>query len=108
MELSDIGPYPLDQLGGAVEIAGVAAFRVEAEIGERRRKYLLWRVEQADAATRELLRQRRLEQQSEAVARHIRPERALDHRRVEADPGHAPQIGDAMRVAGIRGRRQCH
>src|SRR5204863_141029 len=38
MEFPDIGPYPLDQLAGAFEIAGVAALRVKPKIRQRRRK----------------------------------------------------------------------
>ena len=73
-------------------------------MGERRWHHLLRRIEQGDAARRELLRQGRVEQQREAVAwRHI-AQRALDQREVEADAGDAPQIGHAMRVARIGGR----
>ena len=43
----------------------------------------------------------RIEHQREAVARRrIRPERALEHRDVVADPGHAPQIRHAVRLPG--------
>src|SRR3954462_6790818 len=45
MELAPIGPDPLDQLGGAIEIGEIAAFRIELKIGERRREHLLRGVE---------------------------------------------------------------
>ena len=53
----------------------------------------------------ELLRHRGVEQQRQTVARRRasrfrRPERAVDHRDVVAEPGHAPQIGHAVRLPG--------
>src|ERR1700758_4382593 len=56
MELADIGPDFSERSESLVQIAEVAALRVETQIGERRRKHLLWGVEQRDAAGGELLR----------------------------------------------------
>ena len=58
-----------------------------------------------DAAAVELRGDLRIEHQRQAVARRrIRPERAVEHRHVVAEPGHAPQIRHAVAVAGIGGR----
>ena len=112
MEPPYIGPHLLQQRRRAVQIGGVAALGVEAEIGERGRQHLLRRVEDLDAAAVELRGDIRIEDQRQAVARRRmfpkRPERAIEHRRVVAEAGHAPQIRHAVSIAGIgrRGERQ--
>src|SRR5215469_12625355 len=101
MELPDIGPDLFECGGSLVEIAEIAALRVETQIGERCRKHLLRRVEQRDATGGELLRIRRVEDQCEAAYRRLLAKCRVYLFFVEADTGIAPEIRHAMRIARI-------
>src|SRR5438132_7007285 len=92
VELADVGADLFEDGQGFVEVPEIAAFRIEPEIGECRREDLLRGVEQRDPAWGEPRRDRRIEDQREAVPRRRFTQRGMELALVVADPSEAPQI----------------
>ena len=105
VEISDEGPDLLDQCRRPVEVGALLGRRIDTEIGEGRRKYLVGIVEQRYSAGGELLRPGGIENQRPAAGW-----RAGRRRRhpgdIIPDAGAGDHVGHGMRIAGVgRGQR---
>src|SRR5438105_5280822 len=92
VELADVGANFFESGHGLVEVAELAAHRVEPEIGECRREDLLRGIDQRNPARPEPRRDRRIEDQPQAVSRSRLTQCGMELGLVHANPGEAPQI----------------
>ncbi|MNN01831.1 hypothetical protein D3C81_1144590 [compost metagenome] len=90
-----------EQLLGGLQLLGILAVALVAEVVQGDRQHFGRRVEEADATALELLDVFRLEQQIPGVHRRGVAERGLDLVRVEADADRAPHVGRRVLVARV-------
>ena len=103
MEFSHIGTDLAEQRRRAIEIVRLGGVRIEMQIMQRRRHYVVGGIEHVDAAVLELGDDLRLEHHVPAIDLGIGAQARVHRLDVVADAGGAPHVVDAVSVAGVVG-----
>ena len=101
VEFPHIGTDFRQRLLDDLEILQFFAVRIEPLVDRHRTEDVRRRIQNRDAAFRELLRVRRIEQDRGPAVDRVGAERSLDQLRVVAEADRAPEVGDRVLVAGI-------
>src|SRR3954465_11209980 len=101
MKFSDIGPDLAHGIGGLFQIGCPGRIRVETEIAQRGRKYIVGGIQHLDAAIPETGQVLRFENDVPAFYGSVRTAYFLPLLSVVADPGGAPHVIGAVLIAGI-------